>query len=127
MVFLLGNVSLQRLVVVELKSANLPLEVDHLNQLKYYTNRAETWLDRKGKRLKVEGHLIGSLPEPESTAEGAVVLVGEIDKAGPDAPWKIRDYLQVLEDAQAAHQELLDVYRSVEKGEATGSGIGRSS
>jgi hypothetical protein len=30
-------------------------------------------------------------------------------KAGPNEQWKVRDYIEVLRETEAAHQELLDV------------------
>jgi hypothetical protein len=115
LVFLIGSLSLQRLIVVELKSANLPqgLTPEHLNQLKYYMERAEQWLADQERPLKVEGYLIGTKPKTKSTAPGAVVLRGEMKKAGPNTPWRIRDYLEVLVDTEAAHNELLKVNQDV--------------
>lgn len=117
LVFLIGNVSLQKLVIVELKSANLPLSSAHLEQLKYYMSRAKAWLKSQGKNLNVEGYLLGTMPKTTSSAPGAVVLLSDVEEAGPNTPWQIRDYLNVLECTEAAHNELLAVYRSVERGE----------
>ncbi len=117
LVFLIGNTTLRRLVVVELKSANLPLDSDHLTQLKYYTERADTWLRAQRKEMQVHGHLLGTRPDPKSQAEKVVVLLGEIKRAGPESPWRVRDYLDVLEDTLAAHNELVDIYRSIDEGE----------
>ena len=45
LVFLIGNTSLCRLVIVELKASNIKLEAEHLDQLEYYLQRAEEWLE----------------------------------------------------------------------------------
>ncbi len=117
LVFLIGNSSLGRLVIVELKSANTPLTVEYLNQLEYYMECSEQWLTSHGKTMKVEGHLVGTRPKEKSNAQGAVVLKAKIRQAGPDCPWIVRDYLDVLEQTDQAHHELLRAYKSVQEGE----------
>ena len=108
LVFLIGNVSLQRIVIVELKASNIELDAEHLNQLEYYMQRTEEWLEAKGKTgFQIVGHLIGTKASPRSKKAGAVTLRGRIKKAGPDAAWKVRDYLEVLEDTKAVHSDFL--------------------
>lgn len=110
LVFLLGNSALGRLVIVELKSANKPLDSSHLEQLEYYLEEAEDWLKNHHQdHVKVEGHLIGSMPAASSRAEKVVALRRRMRKSGPSEPWKVRDYIEVLKDTEAAHKELLDV------------------
>ncbi len=48
LVFLLGNEALRKIVIVELKASNIDLEVEHLNQLEYYMQRATEWLGPAG-------------------------------------------------------------------------------
>jgi len=115
LVFLLGNVSLKRLIIVELKSANLPLEEKHLTQLEYYMERAENWLRQQNEHLEVRGHLIGSFAKDNSVAKGVVVLNRRRREVGPETPWRVRDYLGVLKDTDAAHHELLAIHRRVEE------------
>lgn len=116
LVFLIGNTALHRLVIVELKASNIYLEAEHLNQLEYYIQRAEEWLQNKGYGgFRVFGHLIGTKPPSSSRAQGAVVLRGRINKAGPETSWRVRDYLEVLTDTESAHQELLDIHGRLEK------------
>jgi len=114
LVFLLGNLSLGRLVIVELKSANKPLDVRHLEQLEYYMERAEQWLQEQGRGgIKVFGHLIGTKASPQCRAQGRVVLRRHVKEAGPQTKWSVRDYLEVLEETAAAHHELLQVEQAV--------------
>jgi hypothetical protein len=114
--FLLGNVSLNRLVIVELKSANLPLEEKHRTQLLSYMETAEAWLaERNHSGIQVHGHLIGTKAPPDSRSRGVVALRREIRQAGPDADWTVRDYLEVLEDTEAAHKEVLEIQRRAEE------------
>ena len=42
-----------------------------------------------------------------------------IRKAGPDTLWKVRDYLEVLTDAEAAHQDLLAIQKKLEDAGST--------
>lgn len=115
LVFLIGNVTLQRLVIVELKSANLPLEGDHLDQLVAYRRRAQQWLQTQGRPMAVHGHLIGSKPDPDSKARGAIALMGRIEDDGPSSPYRVRDYIEVVEETEQAHAELLEVEEKLEK------------
>ncbi|MEL7484294.1 MAG: hypothetical protein AAFN41_08055, partial [Planctomycetota bacterium] len=109
LVFLLGAVKLGRLVIVELKSANKALDSTCLDQLEGYMEDAESWLGEHGRSdMRVEGHLVGSKADPKSNAKHVLTLRRRIRKAGADTQWKVRDYLDVLRDTEAAHQELLD-------------------
>ena len=109
LVFLIGNVSLQRIVIVELKASNIDLEAEHLTQLEYYMTATEEWLESKGKNgFNVFGHLIGTKAGAKSRKAGAVSLRGRIKKAGPESSWKVRDFLDVLEETKATHSEFLE-------------------
>ncbi|HEV8321265.1 MAG TPA: ATP-binding protein [Myxococcota bacterium] len=110
LVFLLGNAKLGRLVIVELKSANKALDSSHLDQLELYMLDAEQWLTQnKQPHIKVEGQLIGTRARGSSKARKVILLRSREDKAGANTAWKVRDYLEVLSDTEAAHQELLEV------------------
>ena len=115
LVFLLGNITLRKIVIVELKASNLDLEAEHLDQLEYYMERATEWLEAHNhKGFMVHGHLIGKIASPTSRSMGVVTLRRRIKHAGPDTPWRVRDFLEVLSDSQAAHQELLDIQKRLE-------------
>lgn len=115
LVFLLGSKSLDRLVIVELKSANLALQSHHLDQLQGYMETAEKWLgERDRHNVSIEGHLIGSFAAPDSTVRGVQALRRRIKEAGPNSPWAVRTYLKVLTDTDAAHRELLEGYERSE-------------
>ncbi len=107
--FILGSESLQRLVIVELKSANTPLIGKHLDQLELYMEDAKMWLKQNDRQMKVEGILVGSRQSPNSSSKGARMLrIREADQAA--AMWSVRDYLELLEHTEAAHKELLSIY-----------------
>ena len=106
-------------VIVELKASNIDLEAKHLSQLEYYLQRAEEWLQEQNLHgFQVHGHLIGTKASPKSRAEGAVILRRRIKESGPETPWRVRDYLDVLRDTQAAHEELLEIHRRAEQAAA---------
>ena len=124
LVFMIGNETLNRLVIVELKAPNVQLEQKHLDQLEYYMERAEQWLNEQSRAdVNVHGHLVGSKASPQSRAEGVVTLRRHIKKAGPDTPWKVRDFMDVLRDTEAAHHELLDIHRKAEASAASADDI----
>ena len=120
LVFLLGNDVLRKIVIVELKASNIELEAEHLTQLEYYMQRATEWLDeQKFTGFTIHGHLIGTKASPSARSLGVVALRRRIKESGPDTPWKVRDYLEVLTDAQAAHQDLLSLQRALEEADKT--------
>lgn len=122
LVFLIGNPALHRLVIVELKSTNTPLEVDHLKQLEGYMGDAEEWLaDNKHPGVSVVGQLVGTRASPKSKAKGVRDLRHRERKIGAGTDWKVRSYREVLGDTEAAHQHLLDVQREFDaKSDAEG-------
>ena len=111
LVFLLGNKSLQKLVIVELKSLNTPLLASHLAQMQRYMLDAETWLAKKYPELavKVSGMLIGTREPGDSKAEGVRDLAIRESERADNAKWQVFDVSQILDRAYDAHKELLDV------------------
>ncbi len=69
---------------------------------------------RRFESFVIHGHLIGTMGSPNSKAQGIVTLRGRIRKAGPETMWRARDYLEVLTDTQAAHQDLLTIQKKLE-------------
>lgn len=122
LVFLLSNKGLRRVVIVELKAPNTYLHIDHLQQLKDYVRRAEDWLSEQGKEkksYKVEGYLIGSKASANVKSEKVAALRYDIEKEMEKSDWTVFDIGEVLEQTEAAHQDLLDVYsRSIEAEES---------
>lgn len=113
LVFLLGSESLQRLIIIELKSSNTPLMNAHLSQLKRYMDDAETWLREQSIPMNVRGVLIGMRDNVKSTKKGARDLRYE-EKNGAGQPWQVRSYSEILEETEAAHKELLAINAEVE-------------
>lgn len=101
--------ALDRIVVVELKSSNLPLESKHLDQLISYIRDIRNWLNTHDVVSRIQGHLIGSFGDPNSNARGQKALQDRIEEAGPSSQWSVRDYTQVLDHAKLTHQELIAI------------------
>lgn len=110
LVFLLSN-SCYRVIIVELKSTNLPLDSDHLDQLMSYMRVARSWLKENLKITpQVEGILIGTFAKEDSVAEKVLALRERIERDGPRADWHVLSFDYVLEQTQNAHDELIRIY-----------------
>jgi len=71
LVFLMSDSASPYMVtVVELKSPNIPLDSDHLQQLKSYIRQIREWLNNEypRKEITVQGYLIGAKPDPTTIA-----------------------------------------------------------
>jgi hypothetical protein len=108
--FLLGSASLNRLIIVELKAPNVPLDNEHLTQLENYIRRAEKWLSNRSdfKNISVSGYLIGSLPDLNSKNDMQELLMSKMKKSGPSEQWSVLDLTEVLARTKKAHKEMLD-------------------
>lgn len=114
LVFLLGAAAgVGRLVVVELKAANVTLESAHLDQLLAYMSRARKWLkiNASGQEFAVRGHLIGMLDD-DSTAQGVLALLERMQGTGPETPWRVRSFIEVLNETQQTHAGILAAHAS---------------
>lgn len=111
--FVLGNESLRRLVVIELKAPNKPLESKDLDQLLSYMRDASKFLKSKGStEWKVEGRLIGSI-KSKSNAKAIKALLERIEsESGPRSAWRVFDLMELLEEASRAHKELKELYEA---------------
>lgn len=115
LVFVLGNKGEGRVVIVELKAPNVPLSSEHLDQLRHYMIKASRFLRETSpsQEYRVEGYLIGSMPNPESRAVGAELLRDAVTKMGPSSDTRVMDILEVLDRTERAHNELLTIYERV--------------
>lgn len=119
--FVVGSVSLSRFVIIEFKAPNVALQNKHLVQLKGYMARAKKWLNHTyaAKRsFRVEGVLIGTKDFADRKSDEFIVLEAEIADKMSDADWQVFDIGQVLDRAEAAHKELLQVYERAAKAHA---------
>ena len=98
--------------IVELKTPNYPLRMEHLTQLKGYIMRVENWLKAKyPHQVVVRGFLIGDTDET-SKSESVQLLNLEKLKAGPLSQWEIITLPDLLDRAKKTH---LDAIEALEK------------
>lgn len=101
--------------VVELKSPNVPLELDHLNQLKGYIMDVEGYLSANyGDNHHVSGYLIGNPPAYDSKARGAKLLFDEIKKSGANPQWEVISIPELLKRARIVHQDAIKALETEE-------------
>lgn len=119
LVFLTLDLSAPNLVsVVELKSPNVDLEIEHLNQLEGYIGDVVEHLkqDYPDKGINVVGHLIGNFARPDSQSTGAKRLKYRISEQGPNSKWEVITLPQLLDRARISH---LDVIQAIEAEDET--------
>lgn len=114
LVFLMADSDVPHVInVVELKSPTLPLEMDHLNQLKSYMMKIEDFMQQELNRAAtVHGYLIGARPHGDKMSDGSRLLLREIKDSGPESKWQVFGIRQLMERALQIH---LDVIRALEK------------
>lgn len=113
LVFLLGNASLGRVVIVELKAPNTPLLHEHLLQLKDYMRKAEGFLrnERQISSVSVEGRLIGTL-DLDSRSNQVERLQEALEERGAGEKWEVLDLAELLIRTRNAHQEFLELHEA---------------
>ena len=110
LVYLMSDPASHEIVIVELKSASIPLEVDHLTQLEGYISDVEEWARRKyssSHHVSVQGYLIGTRLPPEKRSRDATILENKISKAGPETQWKVFDLNELIRIAEQAHAQMI--------------------
>lgn len=117
LVFLLGNQSLQRVVIVELKAPNTPLLDRHLTQLQdYIADTKNFFAGSQHNNVSVEGCLIGSLDlSPERMQNREIErLSRKLRERGVDAKWTVYDLMTLFQRTFDAHKELLAIHDAAE-------------
>lgn len=102
---LVSGVSPDTVVIVELKSPNVSLAIEHLNQLEAYMLQAREVVegDRGRKDVRVFGYLIGSLPNPDTKSSAQKLLLDKRSKATPNNDWGILTVSELLDGAERVH------------------------
>ena len=114
LVFLVTTGAGSKITIVELKAANEPLVLDHLTQLERYMRKAERFLvEHDRPHVRVRGMLIGSR-DSGSSWEQVEDLNDRIKKYQATSGWRVRDLTEVLDLAERAHADLIEIYRKVE-------------
>lgn len=123
LVFMLGDVATRpsTVLIVELKSPNLALEIDHLNQLTRYMRKVEEWLGTEykvdGYSPRVRGVLIGAMPAADTKADGCKDLLDRITKSGSSEAWEVVGLRELVERTQAANRDMIDALEAHEADE----------
>lgn len=118
LVFLLNNLALGRIVIVELKAPNTPLHIDHLQQLKDYMMLTKEYMNAHYSSVKCEirGMLIGCRADG-STSKKVQALKFEESERSDAANWEVFDINEVLMRTEDAHRQLVDIYEDAEAAE----------
>lgn len=109
------------ITVVELKSPNIPLKSEHLDQLKDYMRTIEQWLDHEipKNKITVKGILIGAMPDNNTRAQGETRLLYEIEKNIGDT-WEVCGLHALLEKTRAEHIDIIEAIEKLQKDEEEG-------
>lgn len=112
LVFLLGDHSRpDRILIVELKSTDIPLEMAHLHQLERYMRKVEKWLETEfptsHHRYVVEGMLVGAMPAHDTKADGSLDLLDRMKKRDIAAQWEVIGLHDLLKRTQAVNRDLI--------------------
>ena len=110
-VFLLGDSNdLSTVIVVELKSPNIPLSSDHWTQLEKYVNEVEVFLGTETKRaIRVHGFLVGTPPPRDTRNSGESLLLKKWDAAGVGGQIDILSLSMLLDTAIAKNTAQLEI------------------
>lgn len=94
--------------IVELKTPNLPLRIEHLNQLDRYVMLTEDWLAAKyTSPPRVRGILIGDT-DPNSKVADVNLLNKKMKEFGPGSPLEIVTLPELLERTKRVHTEAIE-------------------
>ena len=102
--------------IVELKSPNVNLSIEHLNQLEGYIGDVEEILeqDYQMSKVRVRGHLIGNFGKPDSSAKGPKRLRQRMKEAGASDKWEVISIPELLERARQAHLQIIEALQNEE-------------
>lgn len=121
LVFVLGDGRARpdTVLIVELKSTNLPLEIDHLGQLRRYMRKVSEWLRNEftapGYEPRVKGILIGAMPDQKTTADGSRDLLAAIRDESAGAAWEVIGLHDLVARSAAVHKEMIGALLQHEK------------
>jgi len=109
LVFVMADSETPNIVtIVELKTPNYPLRIEHLNQLDKYVLNVEDWLAAKYTNPpRVRGILIGDTDSNSKVAE-VNLLNKKMKEFGPGAPIEIIPLPELLERTKRVHTEAIE-------------------
>lgn len=94
--------------IVELKSPGLPLTIEHWRQLENYVADVEAWCEvNLSHQVRVNGYLIGAMPEPNPTKRFEKMLLEKFVDTGPGDPIQIIGLYELIKHARTVHVEAI--------------------
>ncbi|WP_294040017.1 ATP-binding protein [Sphingomonas sp.] len=94
--------------IVELKSPALALNIDHWRQLENYIADVRAWCEANLPHVvRINGYLIGTMPEPNPTKREERMLVDTYRDSGPTGPIQIIGLLELIRLARTVHVEAI--------------------
>lgn len=111
LVFITSDTQLPNAVtIIELKTPNHPLRMEHYNQVDSYRFRVDRWLRQKfaGRSIVVKAILLGDL-DPNSASTSVQMLNDQMARQTPDSPVAILPLRLMLERAKQTHLDAIDV------------------
>lgn len=107
-------------VVVELKSPTIPLDIDHLQQLKSYMRRAVEYVKQQlDIDVVAKGYLIGARASGKTIPEKCKELQYEMDHT-PNATWKVLGVREIIRLAKLQNADAIRATESEEDEEENG-------
>ena len=111
LVFITVDAQLPNMVtIVELKTPNYPLRIEHYNQVESYRFRVEQWLNVKygARNILVRALLIGDL-DITSNSVSVLQLNSKMQKQGPESSVTVLPLRLLLERAKQTHLDAIEV------------------
>ncbi len=102
--------------VVELKSPNAELDHDNLTQLESYMMQVRDHIETVFQKfdVRVHGHLIGNLPNADTSAKEKRLLLQKIRDQGPNTQWEVISIPMLLERSRLTHLAVIEALEDEE-------------
>lgn len=111
LVFLTIDAQLPNVVtIIELKTPNYPLRIEHYNQVESYRFRVEQWLRAKfaNRSILVKALLVGDL-DTSSNSVSVLQLNDRMQRQGPESSVMVLPLRLLLERAKQTHLDAIEV------------------
>jgi hypothetical protein len=104
--------------IVELKSPNIPLTIEHHRQLEDYIFQVERWCAAEmSHSVSVRGFLIGAIPAVNAGAANQAQLLERYQSQGANARIRIFGLQELIQEAWNVHIEAIKVLEALEQEE----------
>lgn len=113
-----NSIGCEHVIIVELKSPGIEMEIEHLSQLERYIRKVSEHLATKfgnQKKVKVTGYLIGKIPPSDTKADPKRDLIDKIAKFGPNDNIMVKDMLELVTSTKTIHIAGIEALETEEK------------